>query len=172
MRSRFSRESKDGEGVRRGPLGLVEPHKLKTDRTAPRKLVPADWQRKTGRAASLVESFYHAFHGIYVGLKEERNVRIHFCAAFVVTGLGLYLKLDMNSWLALALAMGLVITAEFLNTALEHMVDLSARGQYHRSARYAKDTAAAAVLMASFVAAIVGTFIFVPRLIALVHTAI
>ena len=169
MRPRISRELKDGDGIRRGPLELVEPHKLKTSRGTTRKLIPADWQRKTGRAATLFESFYHAFHGIYVGLREERNVRIHFCAAFAVTGLGLYLKLDSNSWLALALAMGLVITAEFLNTALEHMVDLSTRGQYHRSARYAKDTAAAAVLMASLVAAIVGMFVFIPRLIALVH---
>ncbi|MGH9550485.1 MAG: diacylglycerol kinase family protein, partial [Terriglobales bacterium] len=133
------RNSKESDVLRRGPLGLVETHKGKTAARAPeRQLIPAAWQRKTGRAVTLIESFYHAFHGIWVGLKEERNVRIHFCAAIAVTAAGLWLRLDQNSWVALCLAMGLVMTAEFLNTALEHLVDLSTRGQYHRSARYAK----------------------------------
>lgn len=159
------------DGVKRGTVSLIETHKTaKSQRTAPpRNFVPKAWQKKTGRAASLIESFYHAFHGIYIALKQERNVRIHFAAAICATGLGLFLKLDSVSWLALALAIGLVITAEFLNTALEHLVDLAARGQYHSSARYAKDTAAGAVLIAAFVAMITGAVIFVPRLIALVH---
>lgn len=159
------------EGVKRGTVSLIETHKnAKTQRAAAaRNFVPVAWQQKTGRAASLVESFYHAFHGIYIALKEERNVRIHFCAAIGATILGIALKLDAVSWLALALSIGLVITAEFLNTALEHLVDLAARGQYHRSARYAKDTAAGAVLIAAFVAAITGAVIFLPRLAAFFH---
>jgi diacylglycerol kinase len=154
---------------KRAPMGLVETHQRKAGARPARVFIPQAWQKKTGRAASLVESFYHAFHGIYLGIKEERNLRIHLCAAFTATGMGLWLKLDTTSWLALALSMGLVIVAEFLNTALEHLVDLSARGQYHRSARYAKDTAAAAVLIAAFIAAIVGLFVFIPRLAAMVH---
>lgn len=117
----------------------------------------------------MIESFYHAFHGIWIGLKEERNVRIHFMLAGAVTVMGLWLKVDMNSWIALALAIGLVLTAEFINTALEHLVDLSANGQYHESARYAKDTAAAAVLCASLMAAVVGLAVFVPPLRQVLH---
>src|SRR3990167_2722985 len=112
-------------------------------------LVPDAWRRKTGRALNMIESFYHAFHGLWVGLKEERNVRIHFLATLVVAGLGIWLKVDLASWALLALAVALVLTTEFLNTALEHLVDVATNGEYHRSARYAKDTAAAAVLCAS-----------------------
>jgi diacylglycerol kinase len=163
----FSSEVKEINARKRGPVGLVQTHRVK--RAESRHVIPAEWQRKTGRAATLVESFYHAFHGIYIGLKEERNLRIHFCAAAIATTMGVCLKLDMVSWLCLCLAMGGVIICEFLNTSLEHLVDLSARGQYHRSARYAKDTAAAAVLCASIVAALVGLTIFVPRLLTLVQ---
>jgi diacylglycerol kinase len=114
----------------------------------------------------MIESFYHAFHGVWIGLKEERNVRIHLLSAVAVTVMGLWLKVDLYGWAALALATGLVLTAEFLNTALEHLVDLSSDGKYHESARYAKDTAAAAVLCASFMALVVGLLVFVPRLIS------
>ena len=44
-------------------------------------LVPFRWRGRVGRAYSLLESFYHAFNGVRIGLKDERNLRIHFCAA-------------------------------------------------------------------------------------------
>lgn len=131
-------------------------------------LIPFRWQRKTGRAASLVESFYHAFHGIKVGLKEQRNLRIHFMAAPCVVILGVIFQIDIVSWLALVFVMGLVISTEFMNTAIEHLVDISAEGQYKYAARCAKDTAASAVLTASIVAIIVGLLVFVPRIIELI----
>jgi diacylglycerol kinase len=115
----------------------------------------------------MIESFYHAFHGIWIGLKEERNVRIHFVLMAVVVTLGLWLKVDAQSWIALTVAMSMVVTAEFVNTSLEHLVDISANKEFHESARYAKDTAAAAVLVSSFAAAIIGSIVFLPRLLSL-----
>jgi diacylglycerol kinase len=73
---------------------------------------------------------------------------------------------DAVSWLALTLSMGLVIGAELLNTAIEHVVDLTSGGEYHPAARKAKDTAAAAVLITAFAALAVGLIVFLPRLSA------
>lgn len=128
--------------------------------------VPASWQRKTGRTSSMIESFYHAFSGILQGLKEQRNLRIHFVLSAVVVFLGVFLAVDMIGWLALTLSIGLVIGAELLNTAIEHVVDLTAGGEYHPAARKAKDTAAAAVLIAALAALAVGVMVFLPRLCA------
>ncbi|HIA51740.1 MAG TPA: diacylglycerol kinase family protein [Candidatus Melainabacteria bacterium] len=128
--------------------------------------VPASWQHKTGRTTSMIESFYHAFTGILQGLKEQRNLRIHFAISAVVICLGIFLRVDTISWLALVLSMGLVIGAELLNTAIEHVVDLTAGGEYHLAARKAKDTAAAAVLVVALAASAVGAIVFLPRLCA------
>lgn len=54
-----------------------------------------------------------------------------------------------------------------MNTAIEHLVDISAEGQYKYAARCAKDTAASAVLIASLAAIIVGALVFVPKFVAL-----
>jgi undecaprenol kinase len=129
-------------------------------------VVPESWQRKTGRTTSMLESFYHATHGILQGLKEQRNLRIHFALSCVVVILGIFLQVDAVSWLALTLSMGLVIGAELLNTAIEHVVDLTSGGEYHPAARKAKDTAAAAVLITAFAALAVGLIVFLPRLSA------
>jgi diacylglycerol kinase len=134
-------------------------------------LIPIAWRRKNGRASNLFESFYHAFHGVWVGLKRERNLRIHFAMIPVVTALGIALHIDSIGWMMLTLSMGLVITTEFLNTALEHVVDLTTQGEYHISARYAKDTAAAAVLAVACCAVVIGVIVFVPAIFAQINAA-
>jgi undecaprenol kinase len=131
-------------------------------------LIPASWRKKTGRSKNLAESFYHAFEGVWIGLKRERNLRIHFALVPVVCCLAIWLKVDVAGWLALILSMALVIAAEFLNTAIEHLVDITTNGQYHLSAKYAKDTAAAAVLFAAGTAVLVGLVTFGPKLLAMV----
>jgi diacylglycerol kinase len=126
------------------------------------------WQQKATRSGSVIESFYHAIHGLKVGFATQRNVRIHCGIALVMTVLAIALKVDAVSWLALILATGFVFFAEFLNTAVEYVTDIQANFRYHPSARYAKDTAAAAVLVAALTAVLVGTFVFAPRLYALI----
>lgn len=139
---------------------------LRTRSEQKRFEVPQSWKRKAGRTTSMIESFYHAFTGIKQGLQEQRNLRIHFTLSAIVIGLGIFLHVDAVSWVALTLAMGLVIGAELLNTAIEHVVDLSSGGEYHPAARKAKDTAAAGVLIAAFAAFAVGVIIFLPKLCA------
>lgn len=141
---------------------IIRPAPARTKRPA---LVPRAWKRKAGRATNMIESFYHAFHGIWIGMKEERNVRIHFFSALLVIALAVWLNVDLTGWALLALATGLVLTAEFLNTSLEHLVNITADEQYHEQAKYAKDTAAAAVLCASMMALVVGLTVFIPRLL-------
>lgn len=132
--------------------------------------IPLAWQRKTGPAKNMIESFYHAFHGIWLGLKYERNVRIHLASAVVVIILGTWLKVSVLDWALLAIAVGLVLVTEFLNTAIEHLVDLSSEGEYHDLARFSKDTSAAAVLFASIMALLIGCLVFLPKLMLYVHS--
>jgi diacylglycerol kinase len=128
--------------------------------------IPFDWKVKAGRSGSLLESFYHAFNGLKSGFQTERNLRIHCLLAVCATALGIVLRIDALSWAAIVISIGVVLTAEFINTALEHLVDFVTEKTYHPAAKSAKDTAAAAVLIASFSALAVGCAIFAPRLLA------
>ena len=93
----------------------------------------------------------------------QPNARIHCMAAAVVVALAWWLGVSQMEWVALVLAMALVMGAEALNTALEYVVDL-ASPEWHPLARDAKDVAAAAVLLCSVGAAVVGLLVFVPYL--------
>ena len=120
---------------------------------------------RVGRAASRVASFGHALRGLRVLLRQP-NARIHAVAAVLVLVLGACLRISASEWLAVVLATVLVMGAEALNTALELVVDLVSP-EWHALARDAKDTAAAAVLLCSLGAAVVGVVVFGPKLLGL-----
>lgn len=111
-------------------------------------------------------SFSHSFDGLRFALANEQNMRIHLTAAIAVVVCGFVLRISAGQWLVCLLMIGLVMAAELFNTAIEATIDLS-MPQHHALAKSAKDVAAAAVLILSIVAAIIGLVIFIPQLIAL-----
>ena len=114
----------------------------------------------------VVRSFVFAFCGVYCLLRTQTNARIHLAATVVVIGAGFGLKITCAEWLAVIAAIGLVWTAEGLNTAIEALVDLVSPEQHPLAGR-AKDVAAGAVLLAALAAAAIGLLVFGPRLLAL-----
>jgi len=111
----------------------------------------------------LLDSFNYAIAGIVHALKTQRNMRIHFTAAFLVLGLGLFFRLSPRDLLILFFAITLVIVAEMFNTAIEAVVDLYTK-EFHPLARIAKNVAAGAVLMAAINSVIVAYIIIYPCL--------
>lgn len=115
----------------------------------------------------LRESFSHAMNGFYQAFKTERNIKLHILFGLLATLTGVLLELANYEWLVLVLTIGFVIVTELLNTAIEYTVDLVCGSTYNELAKYSKDIAAGATLMASLIAVIVGLFLFLPKLVPL-----
>ncbi len=77
------------------------------------------------------------------------------------------LKAPSIEWALIILVIGLVISAEILNTAIEIMVDIYCPF-YHPLAKISKDVGAAAVLFTALISVLVGLFIFIPHLLKLI----
>jgi diacylglycerol kinase len=112
-----------------------------------------------------VAAFRHAFSGWWHVLRTQRNAWIHAVISVIVVVLGFWLRIGPYDWLFLVVAAAFVWFAEFLNTALEAVVDL-ASPQKHPLARVGKDVGAAAVLIAAGAAAIIGLVVLGPPLLA------
>jgi diacylglycerol kinase len=115
------------------------------------------------RAASRLASFRHAFAGWWYMLRTQRNAWIHAAISTAVFAVGLWLKLGRLEWAILLLTVALVWMAEFVNTALEALVDL-ASPDLHPLAKVGKDVAAAAVLVGAATAVLVGVLVLGPPL--------
>jgi diacylglycerol kinase len=113
---------------------------------------------------SRILSFKHAFSGLGYVLRTQKNAWIHTIATLSVICLALWLKIKPQGFAILILTIGTVWTAEFVNTALEAVVDL-ASPQNHPLAKVGKDVGAAAVLIAAMSSVIIGLIILGPALV-------
>ncbi len=113
------------------------------------------------RKRTFVQSLNNAAEGFIHVVKHERNMRIHFLAAFFTLILAVFLGVSRVEWMILCLSICFVLTAEMVNTVIEDVVD-SIHQSFHPSARIIKDIAAGMVLVSVLNALLVGFFIF-PR---------
>jgi len=112
---------------------------------------------------SRTQSFRFAFTGWWYVVRSQQNAWIHVLASICVIFLGFWLHLLPRDWAVIILSVALVWTAEFLNTALEAVVDLASPEQ-HELARVGKDVGAAAVLIAACSSVLIGILILGPPL--------
>ncbi|HEX6268621.1 MAG TPA: diacylglycerol kinase family protein [Anaerolineales bacterium] len=108
-------------------------------------------------------AFEHAFRGWWHVLQTQHNAWIHSVVAAVIVAVGLWLGLPPRDWAVIILTIAMVFTAEFINTAIEAVVDL-ASPVHHPLAKVGKDVGAGAVLVAALAAALVGLLILGPPL--------
>ncbi|OPX31259.1 MAG: diacylglycerol kinase [Gemmatimonadaceae bacterium 4484_173] len=111
-----------------------------------------------------LDSFKHAFRGLVVLVKTQRNGRIHLVSTIVVIALGFVLDITTVHWAIISLAIGAVWAAEAINTGLEFLADRVAP-EWHELTGKAKDVAAGGVLAASISAAATGFLIFLPYIL-------
>lgn len=113
-----------------------------------------NWWRKFG----------NALRGIVVVLTSQRSFQVHLVAACLVALVGMWLQVSINEARLLVLCVTVVMAAEILNTSVEFLAR-EITTEKSPGIRDALDAAAGGVLVASIGAAIVGVWIFLPRLI-------
>lgn len=113
-------------------------------------------------------SFQYAFAGWWYVIRTQKNAWIHAVISVAVMALAFTLRITLRDWAVLILTIAMVWGAEFLNTALEAVVDL-ASPELHPLAKVGKDVGAAAVLIAALAAVLVGLLILGPPLLAWLH---
>jgi undecaprenol kinase len=107
-------------------------------------------------------SFVYAGRGFLLLWLTQPNFRIHVVAGLCAVVAGFLFQIPAAEWLILVITITVVLTVEAVNTAVEKMVDLC-QPDRHPLARDVKDLSAAAVLLASTGALIIGILLFGPR---------
>jgi len=113
---------------------------------------------------SRARSFRYAFSGWWFVIRTQRNAWIHALVSVVVVVLCFWVRIAPRDWAVIILAIAMVWTAEFINTALEAVVDLASHQQHSPLAKVGKDVGAAAVLIAAMSSVVIGLLILGPPL--------
>lgn len=113
-----------------------------------------------------VLSFRYAGKGILDLFWLENNARIHLLAALAAVGAGYFFRISTTEWALVITQITLVWMAEGFNTALEKLSD-AVSTDYHPLIKSVKDLAAGGVLLAAICALVVGTLVFLPKILLL-----
>jgi len=139
------------------------------------------WQRLTSTARIDPEQYSYkisrnrwvslgyALAGWLYMLRWQKNTRLQAVASAIVFGLALALQVSFTEMAVLILTISMVWMAEFINAAVEAVVNL-ASPDFHPMAKVAKDVAAAAVLLSAVTSVLIGLLILGPPLLKLVSS--
>ena len=108
-------------------------------------------------------SFYYASRGLIRLIETEQNARVHLIAAILLGILSIAFHLSHLEVAVLFFAVVLVFAIEITNTAIEKLLDL-VHPESHAQITFVKDALAGAVLIAAFIAAVVGFLVFYPHI--------
>ncbi len=136
--------------------------KVLDELTSTMKINPDAYSLNT--SPNRVKSLGYALAGWLYMLRFQKNTRIMSVSSVIIFGLALWLRVDFMSWAILILTITAVWMAEFLNAAVEAVVNL-ATSEFHPMAKVAKDVAAAAVLLGAVASVLVGLLILGPPLL-------
>ncbi|MBC7605547.1 MAG: diacylglycerol kinase family protein [Burkholderiales bacterium] len=112
----------------------------------------------TGR----LKSTAFALKGAFKLITTEHSVMVQFSLAIVLTIAGFYYGISNTEWMFQILAIGLVLSIEGLNTAIEKVADF-VHPDYHKKIGFIKDIAAGAVFFAAMTAIAIGLIIYLPK---------
>jgi diacylglycerol kinase (ATP) len=112
----------------------------------------------TGR----LKSVGFAFKGAVKLITTEHSVMVQFSIAIALIFAGFYFDIDRFEWMFQTLAIGLVMSIEGLNTAVEKIADFI-HPKFNDRIGFIKDIAAGAVFFAAICALAIGLIIYVPK---------
>ena len=119
-------------------------------------------EKKDSLLVNRIKSVGWAFKGAVLLLKTEVSIQIQFVIAILVTVAGFYYDISRTEWVFQILCIGLVMSIEAINTAVEYIADFI-HPEYHKKIGLIKDIAAGAVFIASIIAVIIAIIIYYPK---------
>jgi diacylglycerol kinase (ATP) len=122
------------------------------------------FQKDTSFVKGRFKSLKYAFSGALKLIATEHSVMVQFTLALALQFAGFYFNIDKTEWLFQTLAIGLVLSIEGLNTAVEKVADFI-HPDFNYQIGFIKDIAAGAVFFAAITAIAIGFFIYLPKFI-------
>ena len=113
---------------------------------------------------NLIDSFKNAIEGLNITYKMEKNFRYHIILSLLTILVSLLMNIDSFHLVIIVISISLVLVAELFNTVFEVLIDNFITKKKNKIIKVIKDISAAAVLITSINALVVGYFLIFTKL--------
>lgn len=110
-----------------------------------------------------IKSVRYALRGLWLLATTEHSIMSQLIISGIMCFVGFYFNLSSTEWMFQVLAIGMVLTAEGLNTAIEKLCDYL-QPNFDKKIGFIKDLSAGAVTFAAIAAMIIGAIIYFPKI--------
>lgn len=110
-----------------------------------------------------IKSVRYALRGLWLLATTEHSIMSQLIISGIMCFVGFYSNLSSTEWMFQILAIGMVLTAEGLNTAIEKLCDYL-QPNFDKKIGFIKDLSAGAVTFAAIAAMIIGAIIYFPKI--------
>lgn len=110
-----------------------------------------------------IKSVRYALRGLWLLATTEHSIISQLIISGIMCFVGFYFNLSSTEWMFQILAIGMVLTAEGLNTAIEKLCDYL-QPNFDKKIGFIKDLSAGAVTFAAIAAMIIGAIIYFPKI--------
>lgn len=104
----------------------------------------------------------YAIKGAITLLRTEASIQVQTGIAVIMTFAGFFYEISAVEWMLQVFAIGLVMSVEGLNSAVEEIADF-VHPDFHNKIGLIKDIAAGAVFFAAICATVIGCLIYFPK---------
>lgn len=122
-----------------------------------------EFKKDTTFFSGRLKSIKFAVLGAYKLISTEHSIMVQCSVALIAIIAGFVFKISSTEWLFQILSIGLVLSIEGLNTAVEKIADFI-HPDFHSKIGFIKDIAAGAVLFAALTAFAIGCVIYIPKI--------
>lgn len=121
-------------------------------------------QHKSNFFINRIVAIKYAAKGFWILITSENSIIAQVIIGITMTIIGFLMNISATEWLFQIFAIGLVLVAESLNTAIEKIADFI-HPEYHKQIGLIKDISAGAAFFAAIFAVIIGLIIYIPKFI-------
>ena len=121
-----------------------------------------EFQKDNSFFSGRLKSVSFAVKGAVKLITTEHSIMVQFFLGIIMTIVGFFMNITTTEWLFQTLAIGLVMSVEGINTAVEKIADFI-HPNFHERIGFIKDIAAGAVFFAALTAVAIGLIIYVPK---------
>jgi diacylglycerol kinase (ATP) len=121
-----------------------------------------EFQKDNSFLSGRFKSMGFALKGAFKLVTTEHSVMVQSTITVLLIIAGFYFEISKEEWMFQTLAIGLVLSIEGLNTAVEKVADFI-HPEFHNKIGFIKDIAAGAVFFAAMTAIAIGCIIYIPK---------
>lgn len=116
---------------------------------------------------NFIKSISYAIRGLRLMFKSQKNFRRQLLFALIVFLFAWFLKFNYIEFCIVIISVSLVLLAEMLNSVIEFTIDSYTKNKYSKLVEMAKDMAAGTVLFATMISTLLGSILFINKIISL-----